>query len=123
MAVRVAGVNIPTEKQLWVALTYVYGIGPARAREICAKAGIPESKRVFDLADADVLKLREVVDKDYEVEGTLRSKVAMNIKRLIDLRAYRGDRHRKKLPLRGQRTHSNARTRRGPAKAIAGKKK
>lgn len=120
---RIAGVNIPTNKQLWCALTYIYGIGPFRAREICKKVSIPSDKRVFDLTDDDVLRLRETIDKEYKVEGALRGEVAMNIKRLIDIGAYRGMRHIRKLPVRGQRTHTNARTRRGRAVAIAGKKK
>jgi len=120
--VRIAGVNVPTGKQLWCALTYIYGIGPKKAREICQKVGIPEDKRVYDLDGDDVLKIRELVDKNYKVEGTLRSEVAMNVKRLMDIGAYRGSRHSKKLPRSG-RTRTNARTLRGRAVAIAGKKK
>jgi small subunit ribosomal protein S13 len=120
---RIAGVNIPTQKRAVIALTYITGIGPAKAKEICAKVGIPAERRVHQLTDAEVVKIREVIDQDYTVEGDLRRTVAMNIKRLMDLGCYRGLRHRKGLPVRGQRTHTNARTRKGPAKAIAGKKK
>ena len=120
---RIAGVNIPKDKRLVIALTYIYGIGPHIAREICKKVNIDESTRVKDLDDTQVLKIRELIDKSYQVEGNLRREVAMNIKRLIDLGNYRGLRHRKGLPVRGQRTHCNARTRKGPAKPIAGKKK
>ena len=120
---RIAGVNIPTNKTLRYALMYIYGIGPVRAQEICEKTSIPQERRVFDLTEDDVLKIRELIDRDYKVEGAMRGDTAMNIKRLMDLGCYRGLRHRKKLPVRGQRTHTNARTRRGPAKPIAGKKK
>jgi len=120
---RIAGVNIPTQKRAVIALTYIHGIGPAKAKEICAKVGIPSERRVHQLTDAEVVRIREVIDQDYQVEGDLRREVAMNIKRLMDLGCYRGLRHRKGLPVRGQRTHTNARTRKGPAKAIAGKKK
>lgn len=120
---RIAGVNIPTQKRVIIALTYIHGIGPAKAKEICGKVGIPDERRVHQLSDADVVRIREVIDQDYQVEGDLRREVAMNIKRLMDLGCYRGLRHRKGLPVRGQRTHTNARTRKGPAKAIAGKKK
>jgi small subunit ribosomal protein S13 len=120
---RIAGVNIPTNKRAVIALRYIYGIGPVNAVEICDKVKIPHSKRVNELSDAEVLQIREVIDRDYTVEGDLRREVAMNIKRLQDLGCYRGLRHRKGLPTRGQRTHTNARTRKGPAKAIAGKKK
>jgi small subunit ribosomal protein S13 len=106
-----------------IALRYIYGIGPENAKEVCKKVGIVESKRVNQLTDSEVLQIREVIDRDYVVEGDLRREVAVNIKRLIDLGSYRGQRHRKGLPVRGQRTHTNARTRKGPAKAIAGKKK
>jgi small subunit ribosomal protein S13 len=106
-----------------IALTYIHGIGRAKAREICQKVGIPDSRRVQQLTDDEVVRIREVIDRDYRVEGDLRRVVAMNIKRLMDLGCYRGLRHRKGLPVRGQRTHTNARTRKGPAKAIAGKKK
>jgi small subunit ribosomal protein S13 len=120
---RIAGVNIPTAKRVEIALTYIHGIGPAHAKEITAKVGIEPSRRVNQLTDAEVLKIRETIDADYMVEGDLRREVAMNIKRLMDLGCYRGLRHRRGLPVRGQRTHTNARTRKGPAKAIAGKKK
>ena len=120
---RIAGVNIPTQKRVVIALTYITGIGPAKAREITTKVGIPAERRVSQLTDAEVVRIREVIDQDYTVEGDLRRETAMNIKRLMDLGCYRGLRHRKGLPVRGQRTHTNARTRKGPAKAIAGKKK
>ena len=120
---RIAGVNLPTAKRVEVALTYIHGIGPAKAKEITGKLGIEAARRVNQLTDAEVLKIRETIDADYVVEGDLRREVAMNIKRLMDLGCYRGLRHRKGLPVRGQRTHTNARTRKGPAKAIAGKKK
>ncbi len=120
---RIAGVNIPTQKRVVIGLRYIYGIGPVKAYEICSKVGIPDSRRVKDLTDEEILKIRETIDKDYKVEGDLRREVSMNIKRLTDLGCYRGLRHRKKLPVRGQRTHTNARTRKGKAVAIAGKKK
>jgi small subunit ribosomal protein S13 len=120
---RIAGVNIPTQKRVIIALTYIHGIGNAKAKEIAAKVGIPAERRVSQLTDAEVVRIREVIDQDYNVEGDLRREVAMNIKRLMDLGCYRGLRHRKGLPVRGQRTHTNARTRKGPAKPIAGKKK
>jgi small subunit ribosomal protein S13 len=120
---RIAGVNIPTNKRVVIALRYIHGIGPVNAVEICDKVNIDHAKRVNQLTDAEVLAIREVIDRDYVVEGDLRREVAMNIKRLVDLGCYRGLRHRKGLPVRGQRTHTNARTRKGPAKAIAGKKK
>ena len=120
---RIAGVNIPTQKRVQIALRYIHGIGPAKAKEICAKVGIADDRRVHDLTDSEVIQIRETIDRDYLVEGDLRREVAMNIKRLMDLGCYRGLRHRKGLPVRGQRTHTNARTRKGPAKAIAGKKK
>ena len=120
---RIAGVNLPTNKRLVIALQYIYGIGSAKAHEILGKVSIPESRRVSQLTDQEVLQLREVIDRDYMVEGDLRREVAMNIKRLMDLGCYRGLRHRRSLPVRGQRTHTNARTRKGPAKPIAGKKK
>jgi len=120
---RIAGVNIPTQKRVLIALTYIHGIGNAKAKEICDKVGIPADRRVHQLTDDDVVRLREVLDRDYRVEGDLRREVAMNIKRLMDLGCYRGLRHRKGLPVHGQRTHTNARTRKGPAKSIAGKKK
>lgn len=120
---RIAGVNIPTNKRVPIALRYIHGIGPAMADEICDKIGIAAERRVADLSDAEVIKIRETIDADYLVEGDLRREVSLNIKRLMDLGCYRGLRHRKRLPVRGQRTHTNARTRKGPAKAIAGKKK
>ena len=119
---RIAGVNLPTAKRVEVALTYIHGIGPAKAKEITSKLGIEPARRVNQLTDSEVLKIRETIDADYVVEGDLRREVAMNIKRLMDLGCYRGLRHRKGLPVRGQRTHTNARTRKGPAKPIAGKK-
>lgn len=120
---RIAGVNIPTQKRVEIALRYIHGIGESKAKEICEKVGIAENRRVSDLTDSEVIQIREVIDRDYLVEGDLRREVSMNIKRLMDLGCYRGLRHRKSLPVRGQRTHTNARTRKGPAKAIAGKKK
>jgi small subunit ribosomal protein S13 len=120
---RIAGVNIPTNKRVVVALQYIHGIGPHRAQEIVDKVGIPGPRRVSQLTDQEVLQIREMIDRDYIVEGDLRREVAMNIKRLMDLGCYRGLRHRRGLPVRGQRTHTNARTRKGPAKPIAGKKK
>jgi len=120
---RIAGVNIPTNKRVEIALTYIFGIGLTKSREICQKVGIPLERRVNQLADADVMRIREVIDKDYWVEGDLRRDVAMNIKRLMDMGCYRGLRHRRGLPVRGQRTHTNARTRKGPARPIAGRKK
>ena len=120
---RIAGVNIPTNKPVAISLRYIYGIGPVNAVEICEKTKIDQTKRVNELSDAVVLAIREVIDRDYVVEGALRREVSINIKRLVDLGCYRGLRHRKGLPVRGQRTHTNARTRKGPAKAIAGKKK
>ncbi len=120
---RIAGVNLPTNKRIVIALQYIYGIGGAKAHEILDKVSIPESRRVSQLTDQEVLQLREVIDRDFVVEGDLRREVAMNIKRLMDLGCYRGLRHRRSLPVRGQRTHTNARTRKGPAKPIAGKKK
>ena len=120
---RIAGVNIPTNKRVEIALTYIYGIGRVKAKEICEKVGLPAERRVNQLTDAEVLQIRETIDRDYKVEGDLRREVAMDIKRLMDLGCYRGLRHRKGLPVRGQRTHTNARTRKGKAVAIAGKKK
>ena len=120
---RIAGVNIPTNKRVIIALRYIHGIGPAFAKEICEKVGIPESRRVSELTDAEVIQIREAIDRNYVVEGDLRRETAMNIKRLMDLGCYRGLRHRRGLPVRGQRTHTNARTRKGPARPIAGKKK
>ena len=120
---RIAGVNIPTNKRVLIALTYIHGIGRAKAQQIVEKIGIPAEKRVNQLSDDEVLKIRELIDREFHVEGDLRREVAMNIKRLMDLGCYRGLRHRRGLPVRGQRTHTNARTRKGPAKPIAGKKK
>ena len=120
---RIAGVNIPTNKRVVIALQYIHGIGPTKAHEIMDKVKIPENRRVNELTDAEVIQIRETIDRDYMVEGDLRRDVAMNIKRLMDLGAYRGLRHRRGLPVRGQRTHTNARTRKGPARPIAGKKK
>jgi small subunit ribosomal protein S13 len=120
---RIAGVNIPTNKRVVIALQYIHGIGDKFAEDICAKVGIPAERRVNELTDAEVIQIRETIDRDYVVEGDLRRNVAMNIKRLMDLGNYRGLRHRRGLPVRGQRTHTNARTRKGPAKPIAGKKK
>ncbi len=120
---RIAGVNIPTNKRVIIALTYIHGIGRKTAVEIVDKLGIAHSSRVQDLTDEEVLRIRETIDSDYSVEGDLRRTTAMNIKRLMDLRSYRGLRHRNGLPVRGQRTHTNARTRKGKAKPIAGKKK
>ncbi|QIQ85773.1 30S ribosomal protein S13 [Erythrobacter sp.] len=120
---RIAGVNIPTNKRVIIALTYIHGIGRTTAVQIADKLGIPHSARVQDLTDEEVLRIRETIDSEYTVEGDLRRQTAMNIKRLMDLRSYRGLRHRNQLPVRGQRTHTNARTRKGKAKPIAGKKK
>ena len=120
---RIAGVNIPTNKRVVIALQYIHGIGPKKANEIMTKVGIPDARRVSQLTDQEVLQIREVIDRDYIVEGDLRREVAMNIKRLMDLGCYRGLRHRRGLPVRGQRTHTNARTRKGPSKPIAGKKR
>lgn len=119
---RIAGVNIPAGKPLHISLRYIYGIGPTNSLEICARIGIDPVKRVNQLTEAELLRIREDIDQNYKVEGDLRREVSMNIKRLMDLGSYRGLRHRKGLPVRGQRTHTNARTRKGPAKAIAGKK-
>ncbi|UCH75527.1 MAG: 30S ribosomal protein S13 [Rhodospirillales bacterium] len=120
---RIAGVNIPTQKRVEIALTYIHGIGRTKAQEICGKCNIPSDRRVQDLTDQETIQIREVIDRDYIVEGDLRREVAMNIKRLLDLGCYRGLRHRKGMPVRGQRTHTNARTRKGKARPIAGKKK
>lgn len=119
---RIAGVNIPTQKKVSIALTYIFGIGTFRAMEIMSKTGIDNTKKVGELSDQEILKIREVIDKDFKVEGDLRREVSTNIKRLMDLGCYRGLRHRKGLPVRGQRTHTNARTRKGKAIPIAGKK-
>ena len=120
---RIAGVNIPTNKRVPIALRYIHGIGPAKALVICESTGITLDRRVNELSDAEILRIREAIDRDYIVEGDLRREVAVNIKRLMDQGCYRGLRHRRGLPVRGQRTHTNARTRKGPAKPIAGKKK
>jgi len=120
---RIAGVNIPTQKRVEIGLTYIHGIGLHTAKKIIAQLGIDPTRRVSDLTESETIQIREVIDRDFLVEGDLRRDVAMNIKRLMDLGCYRGLRHRKSLPVRGQRTHTNARTRKGPAKAIAGKKK
>ena len=120
---RIAAVNIPTNKRVEIALRYIHGVGPAHAKEICEKVGILANRRVSDLTETEIIQIRETIDRDYLVEGDLRREVAMNIKRLMDLGCYRGLRHRRGLPVRGQRTHTNARTRKGPARAIAGKKK
>jgi small subunit ribosomal protein S13 len=119
---RIAGVNIPTQKRVEIALTYIYGIGRTKAKEICEKSGIPAERRVHEMTDDEVTRIREAIDQDYIVEGDLRRETSMNIKRLMDLGCYRGLRHRRGLPVHGQRTHTNARTRKGPARAIAGKK-
>ena len=119
---RIAGVNIPSQKQVWVALTYIYGIGPHNSKKLLSDIGVPFERRVNELTDAEINRIREKIDREYKVEGDLRREVAMNIKRLMDLGCYRGLRHRKGLPVRGQRTHTNARTRKGPARPIAGKK-
>ena len=119
---RIAGVNIPTNKRVLIALQYIHGIGASKALEICTKVGIELERRVNQLTDAEVLAVRETIDREFVVEGDLRREVSMNVKRLMDLGCYRGLRHRRGLPVRGQRTHTNARTRKGPAKAIAGKK-
>jgi small subunit ribosomal protein S13 len=116
-------VNIPTQKRVTIALRYIYGIGPFNAANICQKAGIDETRRVNTLSEDEIVRIREIIDADYTVEGDLRREIAVDIKRLLDLGCYRGLRHRKKLPVRGQRTHTNARTRKGKAVAIAGKKK
>ena len=120
---RIAGVNIPTNKRVIIALQYIHGIGQAKARQIVDRVGIADARRVNQLTDQEVIQIREVIDRDYQVEGDLRRETSVNIKRLMDLACYRGLRHRKGLPVRGQRTHTNARTRKGPAKPIAGKKK
>jgi small subunit ribosomal protein S13 len=120
---RIAGVNLPTNKRVVIALRYIYGIGPTNAVEICERVGIAPERRVNQLTEDEIIRIRDTIDRDFTVEGDLRREVAMNIKRLMDLGCYRGLRHRRGLPVRGQRTHTNARTRKGPAKAIAGKKK
>lgn len=120
---RIAGVNIPTGKRIPIALTYIHGIGPSAAEQICEAVGVDTAQRVNELSDADVMKIREHIDQNFTVEGELRREVQMNIKRMMDMGSYRGLRHRRNLPVRGQRTHTNARTRKGPAKPIAGRKK
>ena len=120
---RISGVDLPREKKVEIGLTYIYGIGRSRARKIIEKSGVDANLRVRDLTDADVNKLRQVIDRDFKTEGALRTEVSMNIKRLMDIGSYRGIRHRRGLPVRGQRTHTNARTKKGPRRAIAGKKK
>ena len=120
---RIAGINIPQNKIVSIALTYIHGIGSTSAKSICAKAGVPDERRVNDLSEEELTRLRDVIDQDFLVEGDLRRQTSMNIKRYLDLGCLRGLRHRRNLPVRGQRTHTNARTRKGPAKAIAGKKK
>ncbi|MAF47129.1 MAG: 30S ribosomal protein S13 [Rhodospirillales bacterium] len=120
---RIAGVNIPTQKRVEIALTYIFGIGRTSAKSICQKVEIPFERRVHELTDDEVARIRDAIDQGFQVEGDLRRETSMNIKRLMDLGSYRGLRHRRGLPVRGQRTHTNARTRKGPAKAIAGKKK
>ena len=120
---RISGVDLPREKKVEIGLTYIYGIGRSRARKILEKSGVDTNLRVRDLTDSDVIKLRQVIDRDFKTEGALRSEVSMNIKRLMDIGSYRGVRHRRGLPVRGQRTHTNARTRKGPKKTVAGKKK
>jgi small subunit ribosomal protein S13 len=120
---RISGVDLPREKKVEIGLTYIFGIGRSRSRKILEKSGVDANLRVRDLTDSDVTKLRQVIDRDFKVEGALRTEVSMNIKRLMDIGSYRGIRHRKGLPVRGQRTHTNARTKKGPRRAIAGKKK
>ena len=120
---RISGIDLPRDKKVEIGLTYIYGIGRTSAQQIIEKAGIDSSLRIRDLTDADVNKLRGVIEKEFRVEGALRTEVAMNIKRLMDIGSYRGIRHRRGLPVRGQRTHTNARTKKGPRRAIAGKKK
>ena len=120
---RIAGVNIPTGRRVVIALTYIHGIGRTSSRKICDLVGVPSERRVSDLTDDELARIRETIDQNYQVEGELRREVALNVKRLMDLGCYRGIRHRRGLPVRGQRTHTNARTRKGPAKAIAGKKR
>ncbi len=120
---RISGVNIPTQKRVEVALTYIFGIGRANAKRICTRNGISLDRRVHELTDSEVARIRDLIDSEFKVEGDLRRETSMNIKRLVDLGCYRGIRHRRGLPVRGQRTHTNARTRKGPAKTIAGKKK
>ena len=120
---RIAGVNLPTNKRVVIALRYIYGIGPTNAADICQRVGIADNRRVNQLTEDEIIRIRDTIDRDFTVEGDLRREVAMNIKRLMDLGCYKGLRHRKGLPVHGQRTHTNARTRKGPSKPIAGKKK
>jgi small subunit ribosomal protein S13 len=120
---RIAGVDLPRDKKVEIGLSYIYGIGRKNAVEILSKAGVNREQRIRDLSDTDVSRLRQVIEKEYRVEGALRTEIAMNIKRLMDIGSYRGIRHRRGLPVRGQRTHTNARTKKGPRRAIAGKKK
>jgi small subunit ribosomal protein S13 len=120
---RISGVDLPRDKKVEIGLTYIFGIGKHNATDIISKAGLDPTLRIRDLSDADVNRLRQVIERDYKVEGALRTEVAMNIKRLMDIGSYRGIRHRRGLPVRGQRTHTNARTKKGPRRAIAGKKK
>ncbi len=120
---RISGIDLPRDKKVEIGLTYIFGVGRTTAREILEKTGVSAALRIRDLTDADVNKLRQAIEKDYRVEGALRTEVAMNIKRLMDIGSYRGIRHRRGLPVRGQRTHTNARTKKGPRRAIAGKKK
>ena len=120
---RIAGIDLPRDKKVEIGLSYIYGIGRKNAVEILDKAGVSREQRIRDLSDTDVSRLRQVIEKEYRVEGALRTEVAMNIKRLMDIGSYRGIRHRRGLPVRGQRTHTNARTKKGPRRAIAGKKK
>jgi small subunit ribosomal protein S13 len=120
---RISGVDLPRDKKVEIGLTYIFGIGRSRSRKILEKSGVDANLRIRDLTDADVTKLRQVIDRDFKVEGALRTEVSMNIKRLMDIGSYRGIRHRRGLPVRGQRTHTNARTKKGPRRAIAGKKK
>jgi len=120
---RISGIDLPRDKKVEIGLTYIYGIGRASARRIVATTGVSSALRIRDLSDADVTRLRQAIERDYRVEGALRTEVAMNIKRLMDINSYRGTRHKKGLPVRGQRTHTNARTKKGPRRAIAGKKK
>ena len=120
---RMAGVNLPTNKRVVIALRYIYGIGPTNAADICQRVGIADNRRVNQLTEDEIIRIRDTIDRDFTVEGDLRREVAMNIKRLMDLGCYKGLRHRKGLPVHGQRTHTNARTRKGPSKPIAGKKK
>ncbi len=120
---RISGVDLPRDKKVEIGLSYIFGIGRRSAAEIIRKSGIDGSLRIRDLSDADVNKLRQVIEREYKVEGALRTEVAMNVKRLMDIGSYRGIRHRRGLPVRGQRTHTNARTKKGPRRAIAGKKK